>query len=128
LKGKKLAVWGLAFKPNTDDMRSAPIIPVIKQLKEEGSEIIAYDPEAMEKAKEILSDISYAEDPYSMLKGCDGLIIATEWDIFKNADLDKIKENLNHPLIIDGRNIFDPVIMKEKGFEYISIGRPSIKK
>ncbi len=127
LNGKKLAVWGLAFKPNTDDMRSAPIIPVIEQLKEEGSEIIAYDPEAMDKAKEIISDITYADDPYSMLEGCDGLIIATEWDIFKNADLDKIKKNLNHPLIIDGRNIFDPLVMKEKGFEYISIGRPSIK-
>jgi len=127
LNGKKLAIWGLAFKPNTDDMRSSPIIPVIEKLKEEGSEIIAYDPEAMDKAKEILPDITYAKDPYSMLKGCDGLIIATEWDVFKNADLDKVKENLSHPLIIDGRNIFNPLMMKKEGFEYISIGRQSIK-
>ncbi len=127
MKGKKIAIWGLSFKPNTDDMRSAPIVPVIKRLIEEGSNIIVYDPEAMEKAREDLPDITYASDPYEMLKGADGLVIATEWDVFKNADLSKVKANLSHPVIVDGRNVFDPAKMKSLGFQYFSIGRLDVK-
>lgn len=127
LKGKKIALWGLAFKPNTDDMRKAPIIPVIEKLVEEGSEIIAYDPEAMHNAKTLIQNISYGENQYDILKDCDGLIIATEWDVFKNADLDKVKSLLLHPIIVDGRNLFDPNEMKNKGFEYVSIGRRNVK-
>ena len=127
LNGKKIALWGLAFKANTDDMRSAPIIPVIKKLLKEGCKIVAHDPEAMEKAKSVLPEIEYSDDPYEMLKDCDGLIIATDWEIFKNADLEKVRSLLVQPIIIDGRNLFEPKKMKEMGFEYLSIGRPDVK-
>jgi UDPglucose 6-dehydrogenase len=128
LKGKKLAVWGLAFKPNTDDMRSAPSIEIITKLISEGTTLVAYDPQAAEKAKKYFPQgIHFADDIYEMLTGCEGLLIFTEWDIFVNADLEKVKARLTQPIIIDGRNIFDPQLMKEKGFEYISIGRPPVK-
>jgi UDPglucose 6-dehydrogenase len=125
LKGKKIAVWGLAFKPDTDDMRSAPVIPVIRALVEEGAEITAFDPKSMEKARRDLPEIAYAEDPYSMLEGRDGLIIATEWRCFVDADLEKVRKALATPIVIDGRNLFDPETMKRLGFEYVSIGRPA---
>ena len=126
LKGKKIAIWGLAFKPNTDDMRHAPIVEIIRRLKEEGSIIVAYDPQAMPNAKVLIPDIQYAEDPYTMLSGCDGLIVATEWEIFVKADLDQMKAKLAQPIVVDGRNIFDPWTMKEKGFVYVSVGRPKM--
>lgn len=129
IKGKKLAVWGLAFKPNTDDMRAAPSIEIITRLLAEGATIMAYDPQAEEKAKKMLPQgIHYSKDLYGMLAGCDGLLIFTEWDAFVKADLQKIKDMLTQPVIIDGRNIFDPSMMKKMGFEYVSIGRPSVKK
>lgn len=127
LNGKKVALWGLAFKANTDDMRMSPILPIIKKLQAEGTKIIAYDPEAMEKAKQILPDIEYGKDPYSILEGCDGLIIATDWEVFKKADLKKVKELLLQPIIIDGRNLFENSIMKDLGFDYASIGRLPVK-
>ncbi len=125
LKGKKIAIWGLAFKPNTDDMRQAPVLEIIRRLKEEGSKIVAYDPKAMPNAKAMIPDILYADDPYEMLSGCDGLIVATEWDVFVKASLDQIKAKLAQPVVVDGRNIFDPKTMKEKGFVYVSVGRPN---
>lgn len=124
LKGKTLAVLGLSFKPNTDDIRDAPSVPIIKTLLKEGAKIRAYDPVSMEEAEKILPEIKYCKDPYSTLKGADALIIMTEWNQFRNLELDKIKALLNSPLFFDLRNIYDPQKMREKGFQYYSVGRP----
>ncbi|MDP4190972.1 MAG: UDP-glucose/GDP-mannose dehydrogenase family protein [Bacteroidota bacterium] len=124
LKGKTFSIWGLAFKPNTDDMREAPSIPIIKRLLELGAKVKAYDPAAMEQAKFYLKDsIEYATDEYQALKDSDGLLILTEWNEFRNPDFNQIKEDLNQAVILDGRNIFTPEKMKELGFAYSSIGR-----
>lgn len=124
LKGKTFSIWGLAFKPNTDDMREAPSIPIIKRLLELGAKVKAYDPAAMEQAKFYLKDsIEYATDEYQALKDSDGLLILTEWNEFRNPDFNQIKEDLNQAVIFDGRNIFTPEKMKELGFAYYSIGR-----
>ena len=123
LKNKTIGVLGLAFKPNTDDMRFAPSIDIINSLQKEGAKIRAYDAEAMEKAKKIFSDITYCKDAYEAASGADALVILTEWNEFKELDLKKIKGLLKNPLIIDGRNIYEPEIMKKEGFKYISIGR-----
>ena len=121
---KKLCVWGLAFKPNTDDMRSAPSIDIIKALVEDGAHIRAYDPQAAHNARALLPEqVSYCSNPYEAAQGCDAVLILTEWDEFRNIDLDKVKDMLSHPIIIDGRNIFDPAEMKKRGFVYASIGR-----
>ena len=124
-KGKTVAVWGLAFKPNTDDMRSAPSITVIDHLRKEGASIRAYDPKAMEKAKGILGTehITYTNSPYDAVEGADALVIVTEWDMFKKANLKKVRELLRHPLILDGRNLFDPKEMEQLGFVYHGVGR-----
>ncbi|MBL4888628.1 MAG: UDP-glucose/GDP-mannose dehydrogenase family protein [Candidatus Lindowbacteria bacterium] len=127
VKDKKIAVWGLSFKPNTDDMRSAPSIDAINALVEEGAHIIAYDPAAMEKAKDVLpKEITYAKSASDAIDGADALLLITEWDEFQDYDLDKIKTLLKQPLIIDGRNVYDPIEMKERGFVYYSMGRPTI--
>ena len=123
LKSKTIAVLGLAFKPNTDDMRFAPSIEVIGMLQELGAKITAYDPEAMSKARNALKNVKYGKNPYETAKGADCLMILTEWDEFKNIDLAKIKKLLKHPIVIDGRNIFDPAKMEKLGFIYKSIGR-----
>jgi len=125
-KGKVIALWGLAFKPKTDDMRSAPSITVIERLRAEGATIRAYDPKAMEKAKEMLGTdrITYVENPYAAVDGADALVIVTEWDEFKNVRLKKIHTLMRHPLVLDGRNLFDPHMMEQQGFLYHSIGRP----
>ncbi len=123
LKGKTVAILGLAFKPNTDDMREAPSIDIISTLQREGAKIKAYDPEAMERAKSLLRDVEYCSNPYDAIKGSDALIIVTEWNEFRELDLNKVKNLLKQPLILDGRNIYDPKEMKNLGFEYISIGR-----
>ena len=104
-------------------MRFAPSIDIINALQKEGANIQAYDPEAMENAKKILKGVTYCKDAYEAAKGADALIILTEWNEFKELDLKKIKSLLNNPLIIDGRNIYGPAIMKKEGFKYISIGR-----
>ena len=123
LKGKTLAILGLSFKPNTDDIRDAPSIPIIKTLLKEGAKIRAYDPVSMEEAEKILPEIKYCKDPYNTLKGADALIIMTEWNQFRNLELDKIKALLNSPFFFDLRNIYDPQKMREKGFQYYSVGR-----
>ncbi len=123
LKGKTLAVLGLSFKPNTDDIRDAPSVPIIKTLLKEGAKIRAYDPVSMEEAGKILPEIKYCKDPYNTLKGADALIIMTEWNQFRNLELDKIKALLNSPFFFDLRNIYDPQKMREKGFQYYSVGR-----
>lgn len=123
LKNKKIAIWGLAFKPKTDDMREAPSIEIINGLQELGAKIRAFDPEAQEIARKMFKDVVYCKDPYDTLTGCDGLIIATEWNEFRALDLKKIKKLLKHPNIVDGRNIYSPEKMKKEGFNYIGIGR-----
>ncbi len=124
LKDKKLAILGLSFKPNTDDMREAPSIDVINKLVEKGAIIKAYDPVAIEKARGIFgSKIIYCLNPYQAVKDSDALIILTDWDEFKNMDIKKIKKLLKMPIIFDGRNIFEPQKMAKLGFKYYSFGR-----
>ncbi|HNV70542.1 MAG TPA: UDP binding domain-containing protein, partial [Candidatus Ozemobacteraceae bacterium] len=125
LKGKTIAIWGLAFKPNTDDMREAPAIVIIEHLLKAGAKVQAYDPEAMHEAKKVFGDrISYAKRSYDALNGADALVVVTEWNEFRRPDFDRIKTTLKRPLVIDGRNLYDPKKMKSLGFEYDSIGRP----
>lgn len=123
-KDKKLAVWGLAFKPNTDDMRNAPSIPILKQLHADGATITVYDPQAQATAKAELGDkIAYGKDMYSILKDADALLILTDWDEFKAPDWKKVRVLLHTPTIIDGRNMFSPQDMEKLGFVYHSVGR-----
>lgn len=124
LQGKKIALWGLSFKPNTDDMREAPSIVLINQLLEEKAEVVAYDPEAQKEAKKIFGDkIKYVKKSYHALEGADAMVIVTEWNEFRRPDMDRIKSLLKKPVIIDGRNLFEPQKMKELGFDYEGIGR-----
>lgn len=124
LKGKKIALWGLAFKPNTDDIREAPALYIIEELLKEGAAINAYDPEAMNNAKAILGDsITFCERQYDALVGADVLVIATEWSEFRTPDFDKIISLLKNKAIFDGRNLFDLKQMEEMGFYYVSVGR-----
>jgi UDPglucose 6-dehydrogenase len=124
VRGKKLGVLGLAFKPNTDDVRFAPAIDLVNRLLQEGALIKAYDPEAMERSKAILPDIDYAESAYDAAAGAEALLIATEWDQFKKLDWNRIRDSMTRPLIIDGRNLLNPQEMTKLGFEYRSFGRP----
>ncbi len=127
LSGKRFALWGLAFKPRTDDIREAPSLYMIERLISQGASIIGYDPEAKISTRKELGDrIEYAGDAYTALKGADALIICTEWNEFRAPDLDRIKELLKNPLIFDGRNLYDLEVMQEAGFTYISIGRPEV--
>ena len=123
LNGKTIAIWGLAFKPKTDDMREAPSIVVIGQLQNEGAKIKAFDPEAKETAKKMLDNIEYVKDPYDAIKDADALVIVTEWNEFRNLDKEKMKQLLKEPNVIDGRNVYGPKEMKELGFNYIGVGR-----
>jgi UDPglucose 6-dehydrogenase len=123
-KGKKLAVWGLAFKANTDDMRNAPSIPILTKLHEDGSTIAAYDPQALETARAAIGDvIEYKKDMYEALKGADALVVLTDWDEFKEPDWEKVRSLLHNPIIIDGRNMYKPEAMEKLGFVYHSVGR-----
>lgn len=123
LKNKQIGILGLSFKPNTDDMRFAPSITIINELKKQGATIKAYDPVAMERAKEIMPDIEYCLDAYSVAKNSDGIILVTEWEEFKNLNLKKLKECMRQPVFLDGRNLFEPEEMKKIGFIYTGIGR-----
>ncbi len=123
LKGKTVGLLGLAFKPNTDDMREAPSIDIVEELKKAGAKVRAYDPVAMDVARGIITGIEYCGNAYEMAKGCDALMVITEWNEFKQLDLEQIKSLLNKPVIFDGRNIYDPSMMKELGFTYRGIGR-----
>lgn len=125
IRGKKLAVWGLAFKPNTDDMRFAPSIPLVKSLLEEGAAVSAYDPEAMEKAKAELPNITYCADLYEAARDAEAILVVTEWNEFRHLDWTRLRSTVEHPLIIDGRNLFSPEEVANHGFRYISIGRGS---
>ncbi len=128
LKGKHFALWGLAFKPNTDDIREAPALYMIEALTKAGATVCAFDPEAMNNVKALVGDkITYADSQYTALKGADALIIATEWSEFRTPDFLKIVGNLKNKVIFDGRNLFDVFAIKELGFYYESIGRPSVQ-
>ena len=127
IRGKQFTLWGLAFKPNTDDMREAPSVAIIRKLLELGARVAAYDPVAMENARSIFHDsISYGEDEYAVLKNSEGLIIVTEWNEFRNPDFEMVRKSLKAPVIFDGRNIFEPEKMKELNFTYYSIGRKPV--
>ncbi len=124
LKGKTIALWGLAFKPYTDDIREAPALYNIDALLEAGAKVRAYDPEAMENVQDVVGDkITYCEDEYEALEGADALMIMTEWPVFRTPEFKLIKEKLKNPLILDGRNLYEVDQMKELGFTYFSIGR-----
>ena len=129
LKGKRIALWGLAFKPNTDDIREAPALNIIERLINEGASVVVYDPEAMPNVKREVGDkILYAENQYDALKDANALIIATEWSAFRTPDFNKMKEMMKGNVIFDGRNLFDLTQIRECGFHYESIGRKTITK
>jgi UDPglucose 6-dehydrogenase len=128
IQGKKFALWGLAFKPNTDDVREAPAFKVIDALLEKGAILNVYDPEAMENTRKVYGDkINYAKEMYGCLEEVDALIIATEWTVFRNPDFMKMKSLMKNPLIFDGRNLFNLEEMEKNGFEYHSIGRRKVE-
>ncbi len=122
--GKRIAILGLTFKPNTDDMRDSPAIAIIQTLTDMGARVTAYDPEGMEQAKQMLEGVAYAEDPYSCSEGADALVIVTEWDAFRALDLGRLKALMNAPVLVDLRNIYRADEIAELGFSYSSVGRP----
>jgi len=123
IKDKTIAVAGLAFKPNTDDLRNAPSIDLIRALIQEGAKVKVYDPKAMNKARECLSNVVFCNNLYEAAKAADCLVVATEWNEFKELDFVKLKKMLKRPLLIDGRNIYDPKLLKKLGFTYVGVGR-----
>lgn len=128
LKGKKIAIWGLAFKPDTDDIREAPALYIINELLSKGAVVSAFDPEAMENVKKILGDkISFAKDQYEVLDDADALIIATEWPVFRTPDFEVISNKMKNKAIFDGRNLYETEALKEQGYYYASIGRNLVK-
>ncbi|MBL4624079.1 MAG: UDP-glucose/GDP-mannose dehydrogenase family protein, partial [Flavobacteriales bacterium] len=127
LKGKRIAMWGLAFKPDTDDIREAPALYIIEELLKEGALITAFDPEAMNNVKNLFGDkISYALSQYDSLNNADALLINTEWSVFRNPDFSVVSEKLNNKLIFDGRNLYETEAMRKLGFTYYSIGRETV--
>jgi UDPglucose 6-dehydrogenase len=123
LQGKTIAVLGLAFKPETDDMREAPAIGIIRSLLDGGAKVRAYDPVAMTEAMKLLPDIEYADDEYAAVTGADALVCMTEWNQFRALDLARIRDLMATPKVADLRNIYDPEDMRELGFEYVGVGR-----
>jgi UDPglucose 6-dehydrogenase len=123
LKDKKIGVLGLAFKQNTDDVRLSPAIDLCQRLLKEGAILRVHDPKAMDKARDVLKDVTYVEDMNDVAEGCDALVVATEWPVFKKLDLGRARKLLTHPILFDGRNLFDPHEMEELGFIYKSVGR-----
>ncbi|HYL28293.1 MAG TPA: UDP-glucose/GDP-mannose dehydrogenase family protein [Gemmatimonadales bacterium] len=124
LGGKRVGIWGLAFKAETDDMRESPSIPLVRSLIGRGAQVRAHDPKAMESAHAVFGDtLVYAKDPYDAIDGADALIVVTEWLVYRNPDFERMKEALRRPLVIDGRNLYEPARMAALGFEYHAIGR-----
>ena len=126
LEDKRIALWGLSFKPHTSDTRLAPALRLAQKLIDEGAQVIGYDPQALANAKHDVPDIELANDPIEAARGAHCLVIATEWDDFLGVDLAKLKELMVYPVIVDGRNLFEPAAMKEAGFSYYPTGRPAI--
>ncbi|PSQ73217.1 MAG: UDP-glucose 6-dehydrogenase [Bacteroidetes bacterium QH_1_64_81] len=126
LEGRRVAIWGLSFKPGTDDTREAPSHVIIDELLDEGADVVGYDPEAIETTRETFGDqIDYADGKYEAIDDAEALLICTEWHEFRRPDLGTVREHLDNPLVLDGRNLYDPARMAEMGFEYHSVGRPS---
>ena len=123
LKDKRIGVLGLAFKQNTDDVRMSPAIELCQRLQKEGALLRVHDPKAMDKARGLLKDVTFVEDMNEVAEGCDALVVATEWEEFKKLDLDRVRKSLTHPILFDGRNLFDPAELEKLGFIYKSIGR-----
>ncbi len=123
LKKSRVAVWGIAFKPKTDDIREAPALVIIPELQRLGASIHAFDPVAADNARKVLKDVRFFDNPYKAIKDCDALVIITEWNEFRNLDKKAIKALLKKPIVVDGRNIYEPGEMEELGFKYYSIGR-----
>ena len=123
VEGKRLGFLGLTFKPNTDDMRESPVIPIIKSLQDQGADVQAYDPAGMEHAKVYLDNIDFKKDLYAAAMGVDGLVLATEWNPFRNIDWKTVKELVKQPIVIDLRNIYEPGRVRANGFSYTSVGR-----
>ncbi|MDF8335190.1 UDP-glucose dehydrogenase family protein [Novosphingobium cyanobacteriorum] len=123
-RGKRIALLGLTFKPNTDDMRDAPSIAIVQTLMDAGAEVVAYDPEGMELAAPLMPGVTMATNTYEAVKGADAVVLVTEWDAFRALDLDRVKQLAAQPILVDLRNIYDPVEAREKGFHYSSVGRP----
>ena len=126
VKGRTIGVLGLAFKPNTDDMRDAPALDIVPALIEAGANIVAYDPEGMHEAQKLMSGLAYADDAYGAIEGADAMVIITEWDQFRALDLDRVKTLLKGDVVVDLRNIYAPEDMAKRGFDYISVGRPNV--
>jgi UDPglucose 6-dehydrogenase len=124
LKDKTIGVLGLAFKQNTDDVRMSPALDLCQRLQKEGAKLRVHDPQAMEKAKAVLKNVTYVSDMNDVAQGCDALVIATEWPEFKKLDLERARRDLTHPILFDGRNLFDAAEMEKLGFIYKSVGRP----
>jgi UDPglucose 6-dehydrogenase len=124
LKGKRLGVLGLTFKPNTDDIRESPGIKIVKGLVEKGASVVAFDPAGMEAAKEVLGEVVFAKDMYDVAEDADALVLTTEWNEFRFLDWDRVKTLLRSPTVVDLRNIYDPVRMRARGFDYLCVGRP----
>ena len=123
IKDSTIAIWGISFKPKTDDIREAPSLKIIEELQNMGARIHACDPVAIENAKNVLNNVKFFQNPYETIRDCDALIVATEWNEFRNLDMRAVKILLKNPIIIDGRNIYDPKEMKDLGFIYMGIGR-----
>jgi UDPglucose 6-dehydrogenase len=121
--GTTIGMLGLAFKPETDDMRDSPTIPIIKGLQSAGAKVRAYDPQAMENARKIFDDVVYCDDPYQTAEGADALVIATEWNAFRALNLQRVRKLLRRPIVVDLRNVYDPQRMRAEGFAYTSVGR-----
>jgi UDPglucose 6-dehydrogenase len=124
VEGKTIALLGLTFKPNTDDMREAPSLEIVPALQAAGAKVRAFDPEGMEEAAKLLEGVTYCEDAYEAMEGADALAIVTEWNAFRNLDLGRVKKLLSEPVFVDLRNVYDTASMLEAGFRYSSIGRP----
>jgi UDPglucose 6-dehydrogenase len=123
VRGKTIAVLGLTFKPNTDDMRDSPAMAVIQTLQDAGAQIRAYDPEGMEQAKLVLSNVTYCTGAYAAMEGADALVIVTEWDVFRALDLPRVRSLLRQPVLVDLRNIYPREAVEEAGFTYRAVGR-----
>jgi UDPglucose 6-dehydrogenase len=123
VRGKKIALLGLAFKPNTDDMRDAPSLAIVASLAGDGAQVHAYDPESMEQARPLMPEVTFHDDAYSAIEGADALAIVTEWDAFRALDFDRVKSLLKQPIIVDLRNVYRPADVRKRGFDYSSVGR-----
>ena len=123
VEGKTIGLLGLAFKPNTDDMRDAPSIDIANSLLERGATVKGFDPVAMEVAEPLMPDVKLVKNAYKLFAGCDGVIVCTEWNEFVQLDLERVRDSMNSPMVIDGRNIYQPEKMKELGFTYHGVGR-----